>query len=172
MKATICLLSARCAGSGQNQRGVWHAVHLLPRSEWQAAPAGSAQNDDIDESDSEEPEVAEAAVSEAQPGYAGEPQQSKSVLNGAMKQLQLHGTANRMVMIHTNGHHQGPYFLSFRLERLEPHHEHLCRDSRQRYMADLPCAATTATSHAASWLSVEIMPDFRRLTLHACMQRM
>ena len=86
---------------------MWDAVHLMPQSEWQAAPAGSAQDDDVNESDSEEPEGAEAAANKssgAQPGYAGGPQQSESVLKGAMQQLQLQDTANRTVMIHTNQH--------------------------------------------------------------------
>ena len=76
-------------------------MHLLPRSEWQAAPAGSAQDDDdADESDSEEPEAADAAVGQssgAQPEYARGAQQSESALDGAMQQLQLHDTANKLV---------------------------------------------------------------------------
>ena len=84
-------------------------MYLLPQSEWQAAPADSAQGDDVDESDSEEPAAAEAATGQtsgAQSEGAGGPQQSESVLDGAMQQLQLHDTANRMVM--TKQHHQVP----------------------------------------------------------------
>ena len=73
---------------------------MLPQSEWQAAPADSVRDDDVDESDSEEQETAEAAVgkpSETHSEHAGGPQQSFELLDGAMQQLQLHTSAKRMV---------------------------------------------------------------------------
>lgn len=74
---------------------------LLPQSQWQAAPAGTAQDEDVDASDSEEAEAVEAAAgspSGAQPEHTGSDQASEAVLDGALQQLQLHDMPNGKVL--------------------------------------------------------------------------
>lgn len=74
---------------------------LLPHSQWQAAPAGTAQDEDVDASDSEGAEAAEAAAgspSGAQPEHTGSDESSEAVLDGALQQLQLHDMPNKQVM--------------------------------------------------------------------------
>lgn len=93
--------------SAELHSNVWCAVLLLPQSQWQAAPAGAAQDEDVDASDSEEAEAAEAATGSSSGAQPEEAQSSEAVLNGALQQLQLRNTPDKMVWTST---HLVPWF--------------------------------------------------------------